>query len=124
MATVPTVPTIRNQRWRRGSTNRRTYVLKESKSGPVINLANVTAIRMQIRTLANEAGELLLDLSLANGKITKTDGEGKIVVTAAAADTDGATWPKGFYDLKIWFSNGDEITYLEGTIVLSPNVTE
>lgn len=120
---VAVVPAKRNQRWRRGSTNRRTLILRQRKNGPVIDLSNVTAVRMQLRSTADESGEQYLDLSLANGKIAITALEGKIVVTAAAADTDGVTWSLAYYDLKVWYSNGDVRTWLEGTITLTPGVT-
>lgn len=118
------VPAKRNQRWRRGSTNRRTHILRQRKNGPVIDLSNVTAARMQLRSTADESGALYLDLSLANGKIAITALEGKLVITAAAADTAGVTWSKAFYDLVLTYANGDRLTWLEGVITLTPGITE
>jgi hypothetical protein len=120
----PVIPVVRNQRWRAGDTNRRSYTLKESKTGPAVSLANVTAIRMQVRDQANSAGAEILDLSLANGKITKTDAEGLIIVTPGAAATAGQTWSKAFYDLRVTWSNGDVWTIAEGLIVLTAEITE
>lgn len=76
--------------------------------------------RMQIRRNARDAN-VLLELADDNGKITVAGDTFTLIFLPA--DTVGAVWTSGVYDLEITFANGDVMRVLEGKVSLSLEVT-
>jgi len=86
---------------------------------PPVDLTGATA-RMQVRD--KPGGELLLELSTANGGLTMT-GAGTIDRAISAAATAAITWAEGVYDLEVTYADGTVHRYFEGAVTVSPEVT-
>jgi hypothetical protein len=78
--------------------------------------------RMQIRSDI-DATEVLMDLSVANGRINVTDAEnGQLELRIARSDTASIGWQSGVYDLLL-IGEQDTRRILEGTVTISQGVT-
>lgn len=101
-----------------GSTFNLTLVYKDQR-GYVIDLTGYTA-RMQMRSTA-ASSTVVLDLTIANGRIAIDGATGRITLSIAAADTAGLSGA-GVYDLEL--VNGLIVQrILEGSYTISPEVT-
>lgn len=79
-------------------------------------------VRMQIRK--TQQGDMLVDATTVNGKITLDPLLGRIDVKLADIDTDLLTSKTSIYDLEVEFLSGDVFRLLEGSVTVSPNVTQ
>lgn len=91
-----------------------------SSSTPV-DLTGFTA-DMQIRQTVQSA-TILYQASTTNGAIVLGGALGTITLTIPASATTGFTWNKGVYDLNLTSSGGIVTRLLQGTVVVSPEVT-
>lgn len=104
-----------------GATN--PYEFSWVAGGATVDLTGCMA-RLQVRTdYADKNGALLLELSTENGRLTLTPLTGKIAVLLLPADTVEARWGRGVWDLEITHPNGWVTRLLQGTAILSKEVT-
>lgn len=103
-----------------GTTFRREFIYKD-KVGAVVNLTGYSA-RMQIRQY-KDSGEVLVNATTANAKLTITPLDGKISLILQPADTDEITFYDGVYDLEIVASDGTVTRLVEGTVTFNRQVT-
>lgn len=104
-----------------GSTVTLTLIYKDSE-GVVVNLTGYTA-RLQIRPF-KRSDVLLLEATIANGRLVITPAEGKIVVTCPPlVSTALGNYPSAVYDLEIESSAGVVTRLLEGNVIHSQEVT-
>ncbi len=89
--------------------------------GVAADLTGCTA-RMQVRAEI-ESEDVLLQLTTENGRIILGGAAGTIDLRIAAIDTAAITWDAGCYDLEIQFPDATVIRFLQGTVVVSPEVT-
>lgn len=97
----------------RGDTWRRTWFIEAADGSPV-DLTGATA-RVVLRT---RAGQLALEASTADGRITLTPAEGRIDLTVPAA---AMRLPAGRYpfDLEVTFPDGRVRTYEQAVLALT-----
>ena len=99
------------------------YVSKDT--GEPIDLTGYTA-RMHVRVTV-DAQDVLLDFTVANGRITITPAEGKIVLELPAVETEalvlGHSRQSWVYDLELMDSNGFVTRAMEGEFLALPEVT-
>lgn len=101
-----------------GSTFTRTLTYKVS--GVVVNLTGYTA-RMQLRpTVASDT--VTLSLTTENGRISLTS-QGVITLSVAADVTAALAAGVYVYDLELVAGNGTVTRLLEGSAIVSPEVT-
>jgi hypothetical protein len=77
---------------------------------------------MQIRQNV-QSSTILYEASTANGAIVLGGTAGTITLTIPASATAGFTWIKGVYDMNLTSSGGIVTRLLQGTVVVSPEVT-
>jgi hypothetical protein len=77
---------------------------------------------MQIRQTV-QSGTILFEASTTNGLIVLGGTDGTIALTIPASDTGGFTWLKGVYDLNLASSGGVVTRLLQGSVLVSPEVT-
>lgn len=77
--------------------------------------------RMQLRRNINDS-TALLEATTENGGITLGDTSGTVAISISASDTANLAAVEGVYDLEL-VSNGVVTRLLEGTFVVSPEVT-
>jgi hypothetical protein len=104
----------------KGATYRHTLIWQDSNGQP-INLTNCTA-KLQVRE-DPAAITALLELSTENSRITLTPSTGKIDFYVTAHDTDALIGAGGFYDLEIYFLNGDTVRLCSGMLPFSEQIT-
>ncbi len=79
--------------------------------------------RMQIRQ--RRGAKVLISATTTNGGIKIDDPEaGRIVVTITDEATDSLDVTKAKYDLEISYPSGDVVRILEGSVRISPNITQ
>lgn len=116
----------RNLYIEQGATFTLSFVWNEGTAeavGPPVDLTGATA-RMQFRK--SQQNPLLLDASSAGSspQITLGGAEGTIVVTLSDSDTDKLAVKTCVYDMEIAFSDGLVVRLLEGSVTVSPNITQ
>lgn len=94
---------------------------KDAKNKPV-NLTGWTA-RLQVRPEFGSS-TVLLDASTDNGRITLGGVAGTIAVVVSDEVTKDLAFESAVYDLKMTPPDGESIRLIEGTVALSPGVTE
>jgi hypothetical protein len=97
----------------------RLIVTYKDPTGAPIDLTGYSA-RCQIRR--SVGGSILLNLTTQNGGIILGGSAGTITLLASASTTTPLTG-SGVYDLELVSSGGEVTRVLEGTVVISPNVT-
>jgi len=90
-------------------------------NGTPVDLTGFTA-DMQIRQNV-QSSTILYEASTANGAIVLGGTAGTITLTIPASATAGFTWIKGVYDMNLTSSGGIVTRLLQGTVVVSPEVT-
>lgn len=104
-----------------GATFSKVLTLKNSAGTP-INLTGAVA-RMQVRT-TTEALTTLIELNGTNHRADITNAAGgEITLKISAADTAALNFNTGVYDLEIQYSDGTVDRILQGSVVLSKEVT-
>lgn len=103
-----------------GATLSLPIVWKDSE-GAVINITGYTA-RMQVRQSVNSS-TILLSATTENGKLVIDGANGKVTISLPAADTAAITWLAGVYDLELVSSGGVVTRLLQGSVVVSREVT-
>lgn len=103
-----------------GATFQLDLVWKDSLGAP-INLTGYTA-RMQVRYKLADAVPLL-SFTTENGAITLGGAAGTISVVGTATQTDALTVKKGVYDLELVSAGGIVTRLIEGSVVITPQVT-
>jgi uncharacterized protein (DUF2141 family) len=80
--------------------------------------------RMQIRQ--RRGSEVLISATTNNGGIVFNDDPltGELTVTITDEATESLTVSKGKYDLEIGWPSGDVVRVLEGSVKISPNITQ
>lgn len=78
--------------------------------------------RMQIRK--RQGSPLLLEATSENGKIVLGGTSGRVDIKFTDEDTDGLTTASASYDLELENPGGDVFRILEGTVSVSPNITQ
>lgn len=78
--------------------------------------------RMQIRKA--QASPVLLAASTENGKIVLGGATGRIDIKFSDEDTDSLTTRSALYDLELENAAGDVWRLLEGSVSISPNITQ
>jgi hypothetical protein len=111
---------VDENRIEQGVDSTRQFIWKDSDGNPV-NLTGYTA-RMQLRKSVSDAN-VLLELSTSNSGISITGSTGTISLYFKKADTTGVTWVEGVYDLELTSPGGLTTRLIEGTFVLSKEVT-
>ena len=105
---------------KQGATFSLTATWKDS-TGAAINLTGYTA-RMQVR-LTYDAATTILSLT-SGSEITLGGAAGTIDITVSATTTAGLTAPwAGAYDLELVSGGGVVTRLLEGSAIVSPEVT-
>lgn len=104
-----------------GATFRRVISLRDYNTNAIKNLTGFTA-RMQIRAFVADTATLV-SLTTENGGITIDAAEGQITLIITAAVTASMTWRKAVYDLEIIDGSGTVTRLLQGSIIVSPEVT-
>ena len=90
-------------------------------TGSLVDLNGYTA-DMQIRQTV-QSGTVLFEASTTNGLIVLGGAAGTIALTIPATDTSGFNWVKGVYDLNLTSSGGITTRLLQGSVLVSPEVT-
>jgi hypothetical protein len=103
-----------------GATLSLPIVWKDS-AGTIINITGYTA-RMQVRQSVNSS-TILLTATTENGKLVIDGSAGKVTISLSATDTAAITWLTGVYDLELVSSGGVVTRLLEGSVVVSREVT-
>ncbi len=111
-----------------GATFTRVFTLYTGAlTDPPVDLANVTAIKMQVKNKVG--GTLILEASTTNGRITigspTTLGQFTITIPETimeAATPCSATHPH-VYDIKVTFQDGSVLRYFEGFFEIKAGVT-
>ena len=99
-----------------GATLNKPFVWKDGTNAAV-NLTGYAA-KMQVRrSVASD--ELLMELSTANGGIVINGGEGKVTLTASAAQTSAIDWVKGMYAIELTSPSGVVTRFLTGEVSVS-----
>ena len=104
----------------KGATYRHTLIWNGSNGQPV-NLTDCTA-KMQVREAAT-SDTVLLELSTENGGITITPSTGKLELYCSATNTGALTGDGGFYDLEVYFLNGDTVRLCGGLVTFADQIT-
>lgn len=101
-----------------------TFRHKLTWKGPDKRLRNLTGYtaKMHIRSAASSA-QVLQELTTANAKITLGGPAGTIDLHLTAAETGSYAWTEGVYDLELSAPSGDVYRLVEGSVVVSPEVT-
>lgn len=110
-----------------GATYRETWTWTTgdgSVGNPVtpIDLSGCTA-RCQFRTEVN-ALPILLELTTENGRIILGGTDGTVEITIPADVTEAMTWSEARHDLEIVHPSTTVRRLMEGSVVVSPNVTQ
>lgn len=79
-------------------------------------------VRMQIRK--SQGAPVLVDATTVNGKITTTPATGRITVKLSDEDTDLLSSKSAQYDLEVEDAAGDVYRLLQGSVTVSPNITQ
>lgn len=79
-------------------------------------------VRMQARK--TQQATILIDASTTNGKIIIDGPNGRIDVKLTDTDTDALVYKTAVYDLEVQMASGDVYRLLQGSITVSPNVTQ
>lgn len=103
-----------------GATFIRDFIWLDSNNDP-IPLEDYTA-RLEIRK-NYESSEILLSASTSDGRITITPAAGKVTLTFSDTDTAALTWRYGRYDLELESPLGVVYRLLEGSVVVSKEIT-
>lgn len=85
-----------------------------------VDMTGATA-RMQIRKTVKST-EVLFELTTENSRVT-LGPEGSILLSIDPETTAGFDWGSGVYDLEIRFANGFVRRFMEGTVIVSAEVT-
>jgi hypothetical protein len=92
----------------------------QTSGGTPVDLTGLTG-RMQIRqTLASS--DIIMDLTTANGRLTFGGATGVVTMTLTATET-ATILTDGVYDLEFVTSATSSSRWLEGSIILSKEVT-
>lgn len=97
----------------------------DSDGNPIVIPYDLTGCvaRMQIRQ--RRGSEVLISATTTNGGIVITDPvAGKITVTITDEATDSLTVTRAKYDLEVGFPSGDVLRVLQGSVKISPNITQ
>lgn len=103
-----------------GATFQRQLVWQDESEQP-INLTGYTA-RMQVRT-SIKSSELVTELTTGNSRIVLTPELGKIELVLTAAQTAALPAKQCVYDLELVSPSGVVTRLLQGTFLISPEVT-
>lgn len=81
-------------------------------------------IRMQIRQ--RRGSEVLIAATTTNGGIVidPDPTTGKMTITITDEATDSLTISKAKYDLEVGYPSGDVLRILQGSVKISPNITQ
>lgn len=79
-------------------------------------------VRMQMRK--SQGSPVLFDATTANGKIIIIAAQGKITVTMTAAETSALDTKAAKYDLEAISSGGIVYRVIQGSVTISPNITQ
>ncbi len=101
-----------------GATYRKQFTWESG--GQPVDFTGCTA-KAQVRKKAGSP-EILTEFNSEDGTILLEAG-GAITLYLADESTEVLEWTKGVYDLKVYFSNGDEWRILEGNATVKPGVT-
>jgi len=114
-------PTV-NLALRTGKTFKHTLIWKDPDTGDPISLAGCI-VHGQMRD--RPKGKLLLDLTVANGRIVvEPDGTtGQIDLHFTDEETASIPWPKAEWDLKVTFPNGESDYVCAGHVAVAMSVT-
>lgn len=104
-----------------GATWRETFTWQTGDPAVNVDLTGCTA-RLQVRATVNSPIKLI-ELTTENGGITLGGTSGTIELHFAPADTEGANWRDGVYDLEIVMGGGYVRRLLSGVVLLDPEVT-
>lgn len=97
----------------------------DSDGNPIVIPYDITGCvaRMQIRQ--RRGSEVLISATTSNGGIVITDAlAGKLTVTITDEATESLTITRAKYDLEIGFPSGDVLRILQGSVKISPNITQ
>ena len=96
-------------------------MLLKNGDGSVMDLTNYTA-RMHIRRYVFDE-EFLIELTTANARLVFSIVTGTLTIRLTAAETAALTECHGVYDLELVHNGGNVIRLIEGSVVISPEVT-
>lgn len=111
-----------------GATFTRVFTLHQgSLTDPLVDMASVTSIQMQVRAKAGSA--LIVEASTTNGRITigspTTLGQFTITIPKSVMATIPATSSSHpyLYDIRLTFSGGTVLRYFEGQFEVKAAIT-
>ena len=104
----------------KGSTFTLSLTWQDSNGDP-IDITGYSA-RMQVRQSVSD-DTALLDLTSGGGDIVLGDAAGTIIVTVSDTDTAALVARRGVYDLEMESSGGVVTRLLEGTVLITEEVT-
>jgi hypothetical protein len=98
-----------------------TYPLTYKVSNSPVNLTGYTA-RMQARQ-SHTSSSVVIELTTANSKISLGGTAGTITLSLTAGETAAITQSSLVYDLELVSGGGEVTRLLEGSLILTPEVT-
>jgi len=110
-----------------GSTFERAVTWKD-QNGTAINVGGYNA-RMDVRFAQTKEADLVLQLTQANGRLTRASNvaTGTFSIVISAADTASLTPATYFYDLEVFTVNATDPVYVQrlvqGKFTVNPEVT-
>ena len=107
-------PFIYNTKLKKGTTFRRSFFLKQS-DGTAFDLTNITFVG-ELRRTENDPNVIPIT-------VTTNPLLGKITLSILSNITKDINFPSGDYDI-IMFSGGEPFPLMEGTITISPKITQ
>jgi hypothetical protein len=101
-----------------GATWERVFTYKDSSGDPV----DLTGYLARLTAVTSYGGDLILEATVGNGRVSIGDEEGTITITIAAEDTADLEAPmEGVYDLEIEAGESGTVTrLLQGRVTVSP----
>lgn len=106
---------------KQGATFRRGLTWKTGVPPAPVDLTGYTA-RMQIREEVTST-DVLATLTTENNGITLGGAAGTIVLYLSPTATADFDWESGVYDIEMIAPNDDVIRLVEGSVIVSPEVT-
>ena len=103
-----------------GSDFNQVFTFLQTAGGDPVNLTGLTG-RMQIRQ-AKADSAVIIDLTTANGRLTFGGTNGVVTMTLNATET-ATILTDGVYDLEFVTSATSAARWLEGSVILSKEVT-
>lgn len=107
---------------KRGDTFKRTFTIKNKKTGVAIPFGVGATAKMVFKARADDDDTVLLTWSTGTGEITVGDTDGSVAIVGPASTMNPTNWRKAFYDLEVTHADGTVQTYMSGRFELVAQV--